>query len=342
MKEESNAHAGTTKDSPEGDFFPLPLAVMQPGTTAPIDLYLREEEPPQRFVLYKRADTPLTDEVRQRLLDHGVEKLYVRTEDEDAFYAYVEEQLNAIMKDDLMPVEQAMPIVYQTGTRIMKRVLEDPRSGENIKKAAGIVEPVVDAVLKSERPVADITSLIAHDYYTYTHCMNVCVLLVAASKELLGVTKEHTSRIIGLGAILHDIGKSRIPEDILNKPGELTTEEWHQIEKHPEWGLEIARGYLNLADTAARIIKNHHEHYDGSGYPEGLSGEKIHPVVRLSTVIDVYDALTTERSYAEAVTPYEALKIMVEEMPHHFGLKELRGFIKFLGPRDAMRDARSG
>jgi len=340
MTGKSTTQETAPEDSEERGFFPLPLAVMQPGTTAPIDLYLREEEP-ERYLLYKRVATPLTDEIRARLLANGVKELYVRDEDEDDYYAYVEEQISAIVKDDLLPVDQAMPIVYQTGTRIMDHVLNDPRAGGNIKRASAIVEPVVDAVLKSERPVADITALIAHDYYTYTHSMNVCVLLVAASKELLGVTSQQTLRVIGLGGILHDIGKSRISDDILNKPGKLTEEEFRQIKMHPEWGLEIARDYVNLADTAARIIKNHHEHYDGSGYPEGLSGEKIHPVVRLSTVIDVYDALTTKRSYSDAVRPYEALKIMVEKMPGHFGLKELRAFIRFLGPADDMRDARS-
>ncbi len=336
---EDESNIPTEEEEAKEEFFPLPLAVMQPGTTAPIDLYLYEHDPP-RYLLYKRAATPLTDEIRQRLLDNGVEELYVRTEDEDAFYEYVEEQIHAIMADDLLPLDQAVPIVYQTGIRTMKTVLEDPRSGENVKKAAKVVEPIVDAVLKSEDPVADITSLIAHDYYTYTHCMNVCVLLVAASRELLGISQQTPLRTIGLGALLHDLGKSRISEDILNKPGKLTEEEFAEIKRHPEYGLELARRYVSLTDTAARIMKNHHEHYDGSGYPDGLEGDQIHPVVRLSTVVDVYDALTTKRPYAPASTPYEALTIMAEKMKGHFGLNELRGFIRFLGPRDEMRDTR--
>ncbi|MFO7858190.1 MAG: HD domain-containing phosphohydrolase [Ectothiorhodospiraceae bacterium] len=328
--------------SPEAhqDFFPLPLGVMQPGTSAPVDLYLHEENPP-RFVLYKSADAPLTDQVRQRLIRNGVEELHMRGDDEEAYHRYVEEQLDTILQDDLLTAEKALPIVYQSASRVVHHLFDDPRSGENLKRASRMVGFVVESVLESADPLQDISSLITHDYYTYTHSVNVCGLLVAAAKDLLAISSAKTLREIGRGAILHDIGKSQIPREILEKPGQLTPDEFEQIKEHPVVGLEMAGEHMRLSPTAAAIIRNHHEHYDGSGYPDGLAGEDIPPIVRFSTVVDVYDALTTKRSYGEAAAPFAALQIMTDEMEGHFGLEELRSFIRYLGPKERMHDVRS-
>jgi putative nucleotidyltransferase with HDIG domain len=222
----------------------------------------------------------------------------------------------------------------------MKKVFESPRAGGNVRRAVQMVDSVVESALKSEDPLNDITALIAHDYYTYTHSVNVCVFLVATSRELLGVTSPSALKRVGRGAILHDIGKSQIPVEIINKKGKLDADEWEQMKQHPELGLEIAGRYISLSGVAADVIRHHHEHFDGSGYPDGLEGTRIRPVVQLSTVVDVYDAVTTRRSYAEASAPYSALKMMVEEMQGHFSLPVLRAFIRFLGPEEYSRDAR--
>ncbi len=321
-------------------FFPIDLATMQPGTRTPADLYLQEKHPPG-FILYKNANKPLTDKVRERLLSHGIEQLYMRKEDEEAFYEYVTEQIDAILADDLLSPEKAMPVIYQCGAWVMNKVLEEPRSGANLKQATDMVEPMVDTVLRSEQPVEELTSLIAHDYYTYTHCVNVCVFLLATAKAILGIQNESTLRDIGRGAILHDIGKSQIPEEILTKPSALTPDEFEEIKKHPVLGLEMARKHLKLSGLTAALIRNHHEQHDGGGYPDGLKGDAIPPVVRLAKIIDVYDALTTKRCYADKSAPYDALAIMVQKMEGHFSLPELRAFIKYLGPREPSRDSRA-
>jgi putative nucleotidyltransferase with HDIG domain len=175
-------------------------------------------------------------------------------------------------------------------------------------------------------------TLASHDYRTYTHCVHSCMFLVATAKGLLKVEDAPALNRIGLGGILHDIGKSRIPDAILSKPHKLTPAEFEEVKKHPLTGLEIARQSKRLPRVAAQIIRSHHERLDGSGYPDGLSAPEISQTVRLSSIIDVYDALTTDRPYARARTPYQALEMMMRETKGQLDDALLRAFVKFLGP----------
>ncbi len=315
------------------EVFPIPLAIMQPGTVAPVNIYIRIGRPPV-MSLYKTAQTPLSEEVRERLLERGVSELYVRREDEGHYLDYVERNIEDIIRDELLPAEQACRLVYKGSSRVMIDVFENPRSGRNMKRVQKMVGAMVLSIMKHHDALWHIAAMAAHDYYTYTHCVNVSVFLVAASRELLGIEDEKSLRRIGLGGMLHDIGKSQVPDEILNKPGKLDAEEFDRIKEHPLVGVELVNGITKLSRVSEGIVRGHHEHFDGSGYPDGLSGERIGRLVRLSTIVDVYDALTTRRAYADARKPFEALELMLTKMPEQFDRTLLEGFVRFLGPRE--------
>jgi putative nucleotidyltransferase with HDIG domain len=317
----------------ETELFPIPLAIMQPGTVAPVNIYIQVGDPPT-FSLYKTAQTPLSEEVRDRLLQRDVSQLYVRREDEDEYLNYVEQNIDAIIRDDLLPPDKACQIVYRGSSRVMVDVFDNPRSGRNLRRVQTMVEATVLSIMKHDEALWQMTSMASHDYYTYTHCVNVGVFLVAASKDLLGIDEEPSLQRIGLGGMLHDIGKSQIPEEILNKPGKLDDDEFEKIKEHPVIGLELVNKLRKLPGVAGAIVRGHHEHFDGTGYPDGLAGDRINRVVRLSTIIDVYDALTTRRAYADARKPFEALELMLTQMPEQFDKPLLKAFVKFLGPRE--------
>jgi putative nucleotidyltransferase with HDIG domain len=322
-------------DVKESDLFPIHLAVMQPGTLAPVDLYMRAGAGGD-FTLYKAAHMPLTAETRDRLLTRGTEVLYIHKKDQEAYQDYVEENLIAIVRDDLIPYRDACRIVYDSSARVVHDVFDDPRSGRNLKRAETMVEGVVISILKSPGALWEILSLASHDYYTYTHSVQVSVLLVGASRELLDVSDADLLKRIGHGGMLHDIGKTRISNDILYKPGPLTDEEFEVIKQHPLMGLELVERHRKLPATSAAIVRSHHERYDGQGYPDGVPGDRMRPVARLSKIVDVYDALTTERAYAPARAPYEALKLM-KQLEGQFDAGLLDGFIQFLGPNPPRR-----
>ena len=306
------------------ELFPIPLAVMQPGTLAPVNLYITYQHP-AHFILYKRTRAALREETRLRLLAHGVDSLYVCTKDEHSYYDYVEQNIHAIIRDDLLPVETAAKLVYESSSRVMKQTFVDPRSGRNLKRAHSMVEATVQSILKDPDTLWHMTGMATHDYYTYTHCVHVCMFLVTAARDLLGISDPQMLKHVGLGGLFHDIGKSQIPEQILNKPGRLTDDEFR----------------TKLGRVALQIVRCHHEHFDGGGYPGGLAGEGIGRLSRLAAIIDVYDALTTKRSYAPARDPFHACELMLNQMSAEFDGPLLHAFIKFLGPRVMRLELRS-
>jgi HD-GYP domain-containing protein (c-di-GMP phosphodiesterase class II) len=136
------------------------------------------------------------------------------------------------------------------------------------------------------------------------------------------------------GILLHDVGKTRISTDILNKKGKLTKEEYEELKKHPELGVAILQEAENSFTDEYTITLEHHENYDGSGYPYGLQKNEIHRCGRIARIIDVYDALTTNRPYAKAVRPFAALVEMKEKMLNCFDKELFIKFIQFSGPFD--------
>lgn len=150
-------------------------------------------------------------------------------------------------------------------------------------------------------------SIESKDRYTQGHCERVAFFAcVLANSAGFNARSLFWFRI---GALLHDIGKIIVPTDVLNKPGKLTDEEWAIIKRHPEAGLELVAGIDFPGDIRA-IIRNHHERWDGSGYPDGLAGEKIPLAARILCVADVYDALTSTRSYRSGLSHAHAAAIM--------------------------------
>jgi putative nucleotidyltransferase with HDIG domain len=152
-------------------------------------------------------------------------------------------------------------------------------------------------------------SIESSDSYTFGHCERVAGYALALAREL-GLDEEQQTTI-RIGAYLHDLGKVRVPHEVLNKPGALTPDEFRVIQMHPLWGLELL-ATVDFPWDIKPIIRWHHEKYDGSGYPDRLRGDEIPVNAQIICIVDVYDALTTTRSYRRALSGHEALTKMQE------------------------------
>ena len=150
----------------------------------------------------------------------------------------------------------------------------------------------------------------AKDACTQDHTHRVSGLAVTLGKRM--ALREKDIEALHLGGILHDIGKIGIPDEILNKPGKLTADEWKIIKTHPEIGYRICQPLMATLGGALEVIRHHHERLDGSGYPDGLKGEEISMVARIMSVVDIYDALTTARPYHASMSVQEAIDILRE------------------------------
>jgi putative nucleotidyltransferase with HDIG domain len=152
-------------------------------------------------------------------------------------------------------------------------------------------------------------SIESSDSYTFGHCERVAGYALAVARQL-GLDEEQQTTI-RIGAYLHDLGKVRVPHEILSKPSALTAEEFRTIQMHPAWGLELL-ATVEFPWDIKPIIRWHHEKYDGSGYPDRLRGDEIPLNAQIICIVDVYDALTTTRSYRAALSRGEALATMKE------------------------------
>lgn len=195
--------------------------------------------------------------------------------------------------------------------------------------AKEVVHELVESVAADADAALWLTNLKNVHDYTAQHCMNVSVLAVVLGKHL-GFTKDQL-KLIGLGALLHDIGKMGTPAEILDKPGKLTPEEFEVIKRHPVDGHDAMLATGKVPDQALQMIKYHHERLSGRGYPDGLRGDQISTAVLIVAIADVYDAITSDRVYHKGIPAYEALQTLYKIAPSEFGKPLVEEFIRCMG-----------
>jgi HD-GYP domain-containing protein (c-di-GMP phosphodiesterase class II) len=211
---------------------------------------------------------------------------------------------------------------------VIKDLLDDPRSGEKIKESKLLVNNMIDCMFQNRDSIYNLLTLRGYDYYTYTHSVNVGVLSIG-----LGVAidlKKGDIEKLGIGAMLHDIGKSALPHEILNKQGKLDDIEYKVLRNHVIEGEKILRTHKEIPEESFAAVLQHHEKLTGKGYPFQLSGNDIKLFGRITAIADCYDALTTRRPYKPAFTPFYALSIVAEETGD-YDPDLLKTFIKMLG-----------
>ena len=225
----------------------------------------------------------------------------------------------------------------------MRRLFAEARLGNAIESSVcvSLVEDVVQSVDRHPDALLSLVRLKTADEYTYVHSVAVCALMVALGRQL-GLNDD-ACREAGMAGMLHDVGKAAMPQEILNKPGKLTTEEFDVIKRHPLRGYEMLLGDQNVCDAARDVCRHHHERVDGTGYPDGLAGEGISLLARMGAVCDVYDAVTSDRPYKAGWDPAHALSQMAT-WKGHFDSAVFQSFVKCVGiyPTGSLVRMRSG
>jgi len=320
------------------DHMPISPSSLRTNTTVGCDIYMLTKTTAEvRFVLYCKSDAVFDEAKKSMLLAQRIKSLFIKKEDQKAFFEYLENNFQHIITDTSIPPDERSKIVHGAATNLVKDLFENPRSG-SLERSKVFANNLVDYVIKDTTSAESLMKIAVHEYYTYTHSVNVAAVGTLFGQDLgLGVAD-----LKGLcaGILVHDVGKTKISTDILNKKGKLTKEEFEEVKKHPEYGAEI----LDATDTKFKeeriVTLQHHENFDGTGYPYGLKKEEIHTCGKISRIIDVYDALTTKRSYKDASRPFAALLEMKDNMLNCFDTDLFKDFIRFLGPYDPRKKPR--
>jgi len=295
------------------------------GDKIDFDLFSTDENA-SHMRLYLQSDTVIDEETKSHLGE--VEEIYVLEKERLKYEHFVEEHLQSVAKSDRLTLDEKTDIIYSAAVDLVHELYSNPGASHNVERSKKIVTPILQSIIYNQKTISSYIKIIEYDYYTYTHSLNVSIYAMSLGAEL-NMGEEELSEL-GQAALLHDLGKSRIDRQIVNKESRLTSEEYEQMRTHPEHGYDIA---LELGIGNRKIldgIRHHHEKLNGMGYPDRLQGEEITLFPRLIGVCDVFDALTTRRSYKSALESYDALYMMKKKMGHHLDLCYVNSFIKML------------
>jgi HD-GYP domain-containing protein (c-di-GMP phosphodiesterase class II) len=322
---------GEPDAQPTEAFVPVDLDGLLLDTVLDFNLFLPAGR--GRLLFFRSPNLEFNATHRTRLIENNVHTVYIRAQERGAYQQYLEQHLPTLLASPEMPAERKANLLYTVSANVVQDCLTDPRSGAIVDRTRRVAESTIDFVLRSDRSVAQLATLMAADYYTFTHSINVSVFGVALAHKA-GVSREDLADF-AVGAMLHDIGKSEIPKELLTSTGPLTPDQYRQMKEHVAIGERLLSGHRRLSPIAMLPVKQHHEKVDGSGYPRGLEKDQVHLFGRISAIADCFDAMTTNRSYQHAKAPYEALFVMRNKLRTKFDQDLLETFIRLLKAPDA-------
>lgn len=230
-------------------------------------------------------------------------------------------------QDELLRAQR----IFHESNSIVRKLLSDIRLGKQVRleQIQPIVSTIAHSIFRNPDALVSLYRIKQADNYTYQHSIAVCTLLISFCKSL---DMDYTMiEQVGIGGLLHDIGKMKVPNEILNKPGKLSDDEFSTMKKHVDYGGALLKSVPGLSDQSLCVALEHHERHDGTGYPKGLRGEQISLYGQMAAIVDVYDALTSNRVYHQGQEPTAVLHKLLEWSEHHFNPKLVHYFIRTVG-----------
>lgn len=270
------------------------------------------------------AKNILTNE-GQVLLRTGVKlnQLYIdKLKELGVFYIYVcDDRLDDVNIEDSRLME-----LKQSSIKSMNSIIKNIHdcNGRDLKSSLVTVENLIDYIIQDADVNSSLYDVQTYDNYTYVHSLDTCIMAT-----FLGISCNYTGwdlKKLGIGAILHDVGKTEIPINILNKNGKLTDEEFNEIKKHPIYGVELLKKIISIPDLAIKVVAQHHERVDGKGYPYGLKNLQITNFAKIVCICDVYDAVSNDRCYRRKFSPNDAYELILSGSGTSFDSKIVEKF----------------
>lgn len=238
------------------------------------------------------------------LLNNGYSHLLIKPEDEAKARIYEKMAKLPEISKTLRP-EDRLQSIQDIGATFTRYLFEGNITESAVNKAKELAGSIVDCIQEDSGCVRSITGLANHDMYTYLHSIRVASYATAIACQM-GETNSEALKTIALGGIFHDVGKSSVPMSVINKNGPLLEAEWLLMKSHPLEGFNKIQDTC-LHQVSREIVVHHHERLNGSGYPHGLNKDSLLPEVQIATLADVFDALTSSRSYQNKRNRFEAL-----------------------------------
>ncbi|MCB4204295.1 HD-GYP domain-containing protein [Deferribacterales bacterium Es71-Z0220] len=274
-----------------------------------------------------------------KLIKSGIDYVYIEKRKVDAqkseektFAEEILEHKKENISKEYLEIKDLKPSfeLYEKSVSIVKNVMEDVRSGKMFDSSSVkiLADKIADITVKNKSLLVNIAKLKTYDDYTFQHSLNVAIFASSLGK-LLNLSVSEIKVLVNSG-ILHDIGKMLVPKDILNKPAKLTDEEFAIMKNHVLAGYDFLKKN-GFSEEELKIVLEHHERADGSGYPYGLKDEQISIAGKIGAVVDIYDAITSDRVYHKGMYPPKAIKLMFSWTDKHINRKIFEFFVSNVG-----------
>ncbi|RMF16266.1 MAG: HD-GYP domain-containing protein [Gammaproteobacteria bacterium] len=288
------------------------------------------------------------EEVIEKIRTLGIRELYIDTsrglDTQDGLTRREVDDLNTLMLEEageLAPImkpviglDEEMRVaekLHQEALGLVDNVMKDVKVGKAVDVSAfeELADGMVDSIFRNHNALSCLGRIREKDAYLMEHSVNLGVLMSVFGKSIQ--LPRDVLQQAAVGALLHDIGKTLIPDEVLHKPGKLTDKEFAVMKKHAEFSRQLLEKSEGITPLTVKVAAEHHERMDGTGYPQGLKGEQISAYGRMAAIVDVYDAITADRCYHKGMPPTEAIKKLLEWSGHHLDRGLVHHFIRCIG-----------
>lgn len=298
-------------------YMKIRLNSLPPATSLPFDLYVSIAG---RFVHYLRAGDKLGADKILKFDTKAPESFYILAAERANYQKFIHDGLLS----DQFDIKQKALILRESTMVLVEELFERPDIETALSDARQVVDDFVAFMDSDASAMANLIGLSSHDFYTYNHSLDVSIYSLGLG-QAVGFRGNELHEL-GLGGLFHDIGKRYVPLDIICKTGPLTEPEWTEMQKHPQYGLLILNEH-ETPDNIKACCFEHHESMAGNGYPQKLTAAEIHPMARVVSVADTYDALTTKRSYNDPMKPTDAIALMSGKLATRYDPEVIRALL---------------
>ncbi len=284
------------------------------------------------YILFRRAGARWSTVDYQRLVDLGIQEFYTQSS-ESEWQSLIENRMTRMLTNVSTPSTEKAKIIYSVATSATDSFFKDPSSPEAARKSVAFVKHSVEYLTSSKDSFWDLFESANSSLQEQTHGIHCAAYSVRLAQHM-GLHAPDKLLALGIGAVLHDIGKTKVDKAILDKAGPLTDEEWVEIKKHPQYGIEIIQKFGGIVPSLAKeVILEHHERPDGSGYPKGKSGSELSIFSNIVAIADVFDSMTSHRAYKRQSTSMETMLELLQTQMGRLDKALLVAFIEMMRKR---------
>lgn len=287
-------------------FFKVRIDTIYPEIELPFDLYIRLNS---QLVTYIRKGDKLSiaKQVQLKRKDSGTH-FFIPENDRWTYRNFMRD----IVKSEQTSALEKATLLRESALSFIEEMFEQPDVHKALDNSKPLISDFISLMEEQPSAMADLISLSSHDFYTYNHSLDVAIYSLGLGQAL--ALDKSTLHELGVGALFHDVGKRLVSIDILCKTGGLDEQEWVMMQQHPQFGLDILVDKPDMTPGIIAACFEHHEAWSGTGYPQKLMGEEIHPFGRIIAITDTFDAMTTQRSYNTPMTPEDAVTMMRDKL----------------------------